>query len=883
MASQSDHFPLEDFPDLPVALTLNPQYGQEQLEATCRAAPVGTECFSFLQLEYECHTTSSSSTVMIFNPDFTFAGTIRTTTHTRTISRSAHIRGKSTSWLEAETPVTPSSTTRLTITTPTGKYDAYVDLDLEVPLSPKSLPAHTHPFFTLGDATTAASGAVDHKGYVAAGGVLVRRDVAAKLSLDRGKPNRRRPLPAHFTAAGLERRRTVGNNAEECCSDSDNKVTVDPAVEDGIPSTERCLGGKSISTDQNLTPPIKMGPSAHINPLASHATVDATNTAPIKSTTKKLRPKLHLRTSLIIAAQRAPTPQLISTSTTTENRNLNRGHNNIPKEHRSTSSPDVSKVLSQPQRRGETETARQTTQTQHRRRTSGSRLPLHTLLLSPLGARRRFSTDSMASNSSSTTTSNTNTTNSLDNNTGTATPASASNYSAGYSGSSSVGRVRGSVFSFRLHEVDEEEEEDTTAIGTGKPPADTADMVPIGQQHLSLGGTSRNKDKERPTSRFKRFSLAYLGSGGESDDTASETRSPLRGWRSWSSRSSIASIGTSDSNDQGTTTTNSNAVAERVNASRSFARRGSRFSIASLGTSYGSTSSSEKGSTCTASTSISISNTNSGRNSARYSDASVAGDERHRSSLSCSSVAELPWRTVPVQTYAHLMSSRRNSAATANTAVQTQNANSGNIIVTKQGVDEVEDPYTAFCNSTRPKPSTASSWTHTNKATETHEDRAARVRRRAARVKAQIQTGAFYDPSSEDEDEDEKAALQMIAEEGDADDYTFGHSDVHDWWMAGTDNTRNVDSGEDEWRSVGSVPSLEFEDSSNRWSVEVHDPVTPTAPATSMGFTVEGTGGGGGKGRRRRTASSECLIVAAEGLRGLHVGENEGGECAVEE
>ncbi|KAK6344160.1 hypothetical protein TWF696_007802 [Orbilia brochopaga] len=910
MATQSDPFPLDYLPALPVALTLNSQSRdpdvatQDPSQAACCTAPVsvsGPDCFSFLQLEYECHT--SSSTVMIFNPDFSFAGTIRTThtrTHTRTVSRSAHIRGKSTSWLDGETPITPSSTTRLTITTPTCKYD--VDLDLEVPLSPKSLPTHMHPFFAMGAATAAsATSGGDHKDPAAAGGVVVRHDVAAKLSLDRGKPNRRRPLPLQFTAAGagLERRRTPRSggsfnqamsprNADECC----DKVHDDRGCVDELSSTEKCRVGEAKSIP-SMKSTLNATPSLSIPKEQSQVQIKDTTPSP-KKPTKKLRPKLHLRTASIIARQRAPTPQPVQITTAAVDRN--RPHN-LPKD-RCTSSPDVSRALSQQQRRGETETATATATTQHRRRTSVSRLPLHALLLSPLGARRRFSSDSTATmaSSSSAITTDTNTTtssgnitnittntNSNTNTSGTATPASVANSTVscgGHSAGGSVGRVRGSVFSFRLHEVDEEEEEDTTGVTTAKGCTDT-DMVSSGIQQLSLG-SSKDKDT-KSSSRFRRFSLAYLGGGEHEADSASESRSPLRGWRSWSNRSSIASFVTSNTNDHtnngscnGNTTNNTAAAAERVNNSRSYTRRGSRFSIASLGTSYGSTSTSsstgEQGSACTATTSVGT----SGRNSARYSDASVGtADERHRSSLSWSSITELPWRTVPVHTYAHLMSSRRNSAANT-PAQQTASIGSG----ASRTVDESgerEDPFTAFCNSTKPKGAGVSS-----RGYQSPEERAARMRRRAEKVVAQIQAGGFYDSGDEDEDEDERIALQMIAEEGDGDDDVFGYTDVHDWWMAGVDNVENDDDGEDGWRGVARVPSLEFEEgNSSRVSVEGPLPVTPTAVDAPIGFAVESVKK---MGRRRRTASSECLMVeAAEGLRGLWVGENEGEECAVEE
>ncbi|KAJ6259804.1 hypothetical protein Dda_5445 [Drechslerella dactyloides] len=891
MASQSDLIPLdESLPAaLPVAVPSNlhsrdPNAASSTVRTTpVRASvPVDAYSYSFLQLEYECLTATSSSTVMIFNPDFSFAGTIRTTTttttktsHSRTRSRGvAHIRGKSTSWLDGESPVTPASATRLTITTPTCKYD--VDLDLEVPLSPKSLPAHMHPFFTLGDAAATC----DSAGYAA----LVRRDVAAKLSVDRGKPNRRRPLPLHF-ASGLDCRRTAtggfspdffrdaARNAEMCGSRGCGDITEENV--DIEASTEKCTGseGKSILLENSNTIPISLAAAddkkcATVTVESVTATPPPTPRSPKKAANlKKLRPKLRLRTSLIVANQRAPTPQpIINAPTGAHNSNNN---DNISKDRstRSTSPPDVSRPSSQ-RAESETSTSRRPTQAMHRRRTSSSRLPLHALLLSPLGARRRFSSDSTATSASisSTITTDTSVTHSRNNSTSDSYGAPANCNYGGCSGGS-LGRVRGSVFSFRLHEVDEEEE-DTGANNTNTTTEkERPDMV---------GGRKEEntKEKERDKGgRFRRFSLAYLGAGDDGDGAGGEARSPHRSWRSWS-RLSVASINSNTTNADGAANTNATTAAERVNNSRSFGRRSSRFSMASQSTSHASTNSSGDGSSCTGLTSGPSSS------GTRYSD----GGERHRQSLSGSSVAELAWGAVPVTAYAHLMSSWRNSSAVnANAATKGRSDAGARLSAASAASDgssvrEIvercstavrvpwtppplppvgEDPFTAFCEATKPRVAAVASRAGRRGS---HEER-------AAKVTAQILAGGFYDSESEDEDEEEGCdGLHRIAEEDGE-----GDEDVSDWWM---------EEGEEEWRGVPRVPSLEFGGNSNRESVEGPLPLTPTEVYGGFMTSMEEK-----KRRRRRTASSECLIVeAAEGLRGVVMYSNvgEADECAVE-
>ncbi|EPS40807.1 hypothetical protein H072_5308 [Dactylellina haptotyla CBS 200.50] len=478
----------------------------------------------------------------------------------------------------------------------------------------------------------------------------------------------------------------------------------------------------------------------------------------------------------------------------------------------------------------------------------GTKLPLQSLLLSPLGAKRnRLSANLKSPQGGSSSSSS-----------GTDTPNNSNMNSACSSRSGPT----------QTEELDKEEAEEL------------ADMVSTTQ----LVGPASGRDSQpggpssRPVSRFRRFSLAYL-SGSEHDyDGGSEhssSRSPLRSWRSWSNRSSIVSFSSSNN--------------------RLSRNRYSAVSIAT--TSQGTSSSSSAAS-------------NSGLEQHHSNPESV--DDPRRPSLSCSSVAELSWKQVPPQTYAHLMSSRRNSVVTATTRTQqwqysqtltqtytatattltapepikedtpsvksaksehsdTSSVHSLNerVYTVETPLLEREDPFTAFYNATRPKAAHIASQ-------ETETVREAEKQEKEKKVLRRIANGGFFD--SEDDSE--------------SDGDLFVNSNAAEWWMSGIEE---VPEEEEEWE-IPRVPSLEFDTPTNRVSSistgttltsdELH-PSTPTAAeiAHYRKITEMAMTGKQEKRRsRRRTASSECLIMmdAVEGLRTMYL-EDTPDECAVDE
>ncbi|KAF3926335.1 hypothetical protein AA313_de0201734 [Arthrobotrys entomopaga] len=448
-----------------------------------------------------------------------------------------------------------------------------------------------------------------------------------------------------------------------------------------------------------------------------------------------------------------------------------------------------------------------------------SKLPLQTLLLSPLGAKRAART--------------------------TIRPRSPHGISfTPGSGPASIEEETG------------DEEEATDMVLTNQ----IVGTVPTTRDHHTSGFSSRS------VSRFRRFSLAYL-SGTEHDyDAGSEqssTRSPLRTWKSWSNRSSIVSFSSSN---------NRNSK--------------NRFSMASVSTSHGSSSGA--------------------------SSSGLDQDDRHRPSLSCSSVAELPWKHIPPQAYAHMMSTRKNSVATTNsTSTQhwqlsqqllAQSLVTHSASITKEGQADIsaaashsdgssvrslnettynnetpyierEDPFTAFYHATKPK---------TGQEDEIRENE---KQKKQEKLLEQIANGGFFD--SEDEDEEDEEDL-------------FGRTSATDWWMSGIEE---VPEDEEEW-DMPRVPSLEFDPpiANNRGSSistgttltadELQHPRTPTATAaeiahhrkiTEMAMTGEPPHALKRRRSRRRTASSECLFInAAEGLRTMYL-EDKPDECAVDE
>ncbi|KAK6538022.1 hypothetical protein TWF694_010915 [Orbilia ellipsospora] len=573
--------------------------------------------------------------------------------------------------------------------------------------------------------------------------------------------------------------------------------------------------GSSIAYSSNNSSSSTLKPNAPITPTTptTPTSISSLEEVPvinyISTTSRKTRPRLQLRTvrgsenfgTQLPAIFDAPS-ELVKDLT---------GQPTIPQEKESDRNPEEPLTSISPPSTaisiGSLETAQQVR--------IASKLPLQTLLLSPLGAKRATRT--------------------------TIRPRSPVPFTSS-SGPASIEEETG----------DEEEAADMVLtnqiVGT----------VAATRDHIS-GSSSR------PVSRFRRFSLAYL-SGTEHDyDAGSEqssTRSPLRTWKSWSNRSSIVSFSSSGNR-----------------TSRN------RYSMASVsqGSSSGASSSGQD------------------------------QDDRHRPSLSCSSVAELPWKNIPPQAYAHMMPTRKNSVATTNsTATQhwqlsqqllAQSLMAHSASTAKEGqadtisaaashsdgssvrsarslnertygaeipFSEKEDPFTAFYHATKPK---------TGQEDEIRENE---KQKKQERLLEQIANGGFFDSEDEDE-EDEEEDL-------------FGRTSATDWWMSGIEEVPEED---EEW-NMPRVPSLEFDPPTinNRGSSistgttltadELQLPRTPTAAEiahhrkmTEMVMTGEPIE----KRRRsrRRTASSGCLFLdAAEGLKTMYL-EGALDEFAVDE
>ncbi|KAK6362981.1 hypothetical protein TWF730_000429 [Orbilia blumenaviensis] len=402
--------------------------------------------------------------------------------------------------------------------------------------------------------------------------------------------------------------------------------------------------------------------------------------------------------------------------------------------------------------------------------------------------------------------------------------------------------------------------------------AELSAMVSHGQV-VSSAKEQQPNPPSRSVSRFRRFSLAYL-SGSEHDyDGGSEqsSRSPLRSWKSWSNRSSIASFSS---------------------ASNRHSR--ARYSAASISTSQGSSSYST-----------------SALEHHIHPETDIHADDRRRTSLSGSSVAELPWRQVPQQTYAHLMSSRRNSVATTSathhwqysqtlthtftatkapspilSATTSRSSDGSSIHSLVERVysahptpaAEKEDPFIAFYMATKPKVSPLE--------IQAEEIRAYEKQQKEEKMLQRIANGSFFD--SDDESDEEEEGTGTLDEDEDL----FNHSAAHDWWMSGIEEAPEE---EEDWE-MPRVPSLEFDPRpqqressiSTGTSLTTDDlhPSTPTAAeiAHYRKITELAMSEPAERRRRRRTASSECLIMeaAAEGLRTMYI-EDPSDECAVEE
>ncbi|EWC48310.1 hypothetical protein DRE_07774 [Drechslerella stenobrocha 248] len=214
------------------------------------------------------------------------------------------------------------------------------------------------------------------------------------------------------------------------------------------------------------------------------------------------------------------------------------------------------------------------------------------------------------------------------------------------------------------------------------------------------------------------------------------------------------------------------------------------------------------------------------------------------------------------------------------------------VYTTQAPAGEREDPFTAFCMATKPVARGVPS-------------RALARQARADKTAAQIEAGGFYDSGDEDEDEDEEdegedgMTLHQIKEEEDG----VVQTDTPGWWTAGIpeDDEEEEDDDEDNWgMGMRRVPSLEFPrpggDRESSVSTDtttdeggLHPP-TPTGAEMAAEFgrivgagalSVERDLDGRKRRGRRRTASSECLIMAAEGVRGMVIAGAD--EWAVEE
>ncbi|KAF3916695.1 hypothetical protein ABW20_dc0105889 [Dactylellina cionopaga] len=765
------------------------------------------------------------STVMVFNPDFNFGTAVKCNTSGNDTF---------TSWFESDSEMSPLGI----------KAPSLMTIE-ELPLSPKSLPP---PLPSVAPKMAAAApsqpSVVPHKSNGAD-----RVKVSTETNGSQSKSNRKVNI---FPKRQPQTEVTEHPDQLRCCMLERNAN--DNSIREGAAGSSRAArkgpisGGSEIDDIINKNAYYECSSKSIINPTASppyssnnsssttirptepHSPLEESPTIVVNS--RKTRPKLQLQTATdsSSATSNAPskTVRVKTNRRLSKSRPLTRGN----KENSPPRAVSRSSLESDTSRR--TEPVVQQNQ-------AISKLPFHSLLLSPLGARSR---NSILPPSTSVITTN-----------------SAESLRSHNSSSSSVLSSRSGT---ATEDIGEEEV------------AELPDMVSSSQ----FLGTAKEQPSgsSRSGSRLRRFSLAYL-SGSEHDyDGGSEqssTRSPLRSWRSWSNRSSMVSFSSSNNRN-----------------SRN------RYSTASISTSQSSSLSS------------------SGLDQHHtHTDAVGHVDDRHRPSLSSSSVAELSWRQVPPQTYAHLMSSRRNSVVTSTTTQHWQysqmlthtysaakapslnlsasrfsnsDASSVGSLVERVYIiptplnEKGEDPFTAFYMATKPKT--------TATALQDEELRAYEKQKKQEKMLARIANGSFFDSDDEDEDDDdEEEENQRVLTEIEEED-VFGHSNAADWWMSGIEEAPEED---EDWE-IPRVPSLEFDVPFNRGSsistgtTLTNDELSPSTPTAAeiahyRKITEMAMSAPMEKRRRRRTASSECMIIdAAKGLKTMYL-EDTPDECAVEE
>ncbi|KAK6516486.1 hypothetical protein TWF506_006393 [Arthrobotrys conoides] len=767
------------------------------------------------------------STVMVFNPDFNFGNIIKR-------SSTGPINGNFTSWFESDGESSPVRNK------PLAKIE-------EIPLSPKSKPKPTITRDLEGKPADL------NKLYSESNGSRIgiaptRPKSNRKVNSKKQSPQKKEVMVPADGKSGqrLDRRCMLDRSDAQY-----NSILLSESQDEGQTGSCRSREGSDGGLDDQDTDYQKLilnstaslpysssnSSSSTIKPIEAPVAVAAVPPVVEEPSNRNLRifrPKLQLRTAISNPTFRT-TPVLIA-PTSSERRNSKEKGLTQSKGPRATSSPSEVSRAASPER--------DTTGTPQQSRT---KLPLHSLLLSPLGAAvaRSRSRSTSRGRIPSIALSISNSFNNINNNKSNST-ARPSSVSGGPS-----------------QEIDEADE----------VVAELSDMVSHGQV-VGSAKEQQPSGSSRPVSRFRRFSLAYL-SGSEHDyDGGSEqsSRSPLRSWKSWSNRSSIASF---------------SSVSNRHS-------RG-RYSAASISISQGS--------------SLSSSST-SALDHHTHPETGTHVDDRRRPSLSGSSVAELSWRQVPQQTYAHLMSSRRNSVATPTvthhwqysqtlTQTYTAKAPSPNLTAaTSRSSDgssihslvervysaqptpatEGEDPFVAFYMATKPKTSPLE--------IQAEEIRAYEKQQKQEKLLQRIANGSFFD-SDDESDEEEEGSGNL-----DSDEDLFGHSAAHDWWMSGIEEAPEED---EEWE-IPRVPSLEFDTRSQKRESSISTgttlttddlhPSTPTAAEiahyrkiTELAMTEPPEK----RRRRRRTASSECLIVeAAEGLRTMYL-EEPSDDCAVEE
>ncbi|KAK6536206.1 hypothetical protein TWF281_000449 [Arthrobotrys megalospora] len=755
------------------------------------------------------------STVMVFNPDFNFGNVVkRSSTGTN--------KGAFTSWFESDSESSPLRNTPLT------RIE-------EIPISPKSRPITFDPKSNTADR---------NKVYPESNGPRIEAPAPRPKSNRKVNPKKHQiETTVPLNGKGNKRldRRCMLDRSDaqynsillsESQDEDAGRCRSREGSDSGLGDRDNDYQKSILNSTVSLPYSLSNSSSSTIKPTEAPAVPPAVK-EPSTANPRVFRPKLQLRTSISNPTFRTA-PVLIAPASSGRRNSKEKGLTQ-GKGLRASSSHSAVSRASSPER--------DTTETPQQRRT---KLPLQSLLLSPLGAvarNRRRSTSRGRIPSIA---------------------LSLTNNNGSNSNNKSNSTARFSIISGAPSQEIYEEDE---AV------AELSDMVSHGQV-VGAAKEQQSSGSSRPVSRFRRFSLAYL-SGSEQDyDGGSEqsSRSPLRSWKSWSNRSSIASF---------------SSISNRHS-------RG-RYSAASISTSQGSASSSSS---------------TSALDHHIHPETGIHVDDRRRPSLSVSSVAELPWRQVPQQTYAHLMSSRRNSVATTSAAhhwqysqtltqtftatkapspnltASTSRSSDGSSIhslvervysVQPTPAAEKEDPFTAFYMATKPKTSPLE--------IQAEEIRAYEKQQKQEKILHRIANGSFFDSDDESGDEDEGAGML------DEDEDLFGHSAAHDWWMSGIEEAPEED---EEWE-IPRVPSLEFDTRHQQRESSVStgttlttddlNPSTPTAAEiahyrkiTELAMTEPLE-----KRRRRRTASSECLIVeAAEGLRTMYL-EDPSDECAVEE